>query len=159
MGKSLRILGLFIIVIISVIVIYHVIYHQVFSVLYPEEYARDMERSEQRQLEFEQRELIKEERERQEQLEIQKQLAEQEKLEIQKQLAEQEKLPILTESGRLKYRPYWLVSDKWDNMEIEGLIEKSEGCADLVSIIYVTLDEFVKEEMFNLWKQECVRGQ
>jgi len=64
-----------------------------------------------------------------------------------------------TESGRLKYRPHWLVGEDWAEKERNGLIEKSRGCADIVTIISRTSGDLDTQKFwYNSWLEECVRG-
>jgi len=145
-----KLLGIMFVGFIVFIVTPDTAYDEVYSVYYPEQYAeREEERKQKESEERQQRyEVTKFERE---QRQIQA-----EKEQKQKELDEYES--IVTESGRLKYRPYWMVGDKNDEMEMNGEIIKSKECADLVTkIAEVGAASPLQEVYHKQWVETCIR--
>ncbi len=74
----------------------------------------------------------------------------------QKKLDEYES--IVTQSGRLKYRPYWMVEDKYEEMERSGEILKNQRCADLVTKIReVESGSSLQTMIHKQWVETCIR--
>lgn len=57
---------------------------------------------------------------------------------------------------RLKYRPYWLVGDEWDEREWLGKISKSQDCVDAVTMINDAKAGELQNIMYRAWVKECV---
>jgi len=57
---------------------------------------------------------------------------------------------------KLKYRPYWLVDDEWDEKERTGKIVKSQGCVDAVTMINDNLGS-IQKTFYKAWLIECVK--
>jgi len=57
---------------------------------------------------------------------------------------------------KLKYRPYWLVGDEWDEKERTGKIVKSQDCVDAVIMINDNLGS-IQKAFYKAWLIECVK--
>lgn len=57
---------------------------------------------------------------------------------------------------KLKYRPYWLVGDEWDEREWLGKISKSQDCVDAVVMINEYHADTRGETIYKAWLKECV---
>ncbi|MCH7648071.1 MAG: hypothetical protein IIA83_05650 [Thaumarchaeota archaeon] len=57
---------------------------------------------------------------------------------------------------KLKYRPYWLVGDEWDEKERTGKIVKSQDCVNAVTMINDNLGS-IQKTFYKAWLTDCVR--
>jgi len=127
-----------------------IVYHGVYSAYYPEQYAERELKDEYKREQIRISQQIQEE-----QKEIENRKIQAEKIQ-QKELDEYES--IVTETGRLKYRPYWMVGDKNDEMEMNGEIIKSKECADLVTLIAeVESGTSLQTIIHKQWVETCIR--
>jgi len=145
-----KLLGIMVLGLVAFFLIPNIAYDQIYSVNYPEEYAlqqdvRDL-----------QMRIEKQQQEQQLKQEKAKNLEEYYEKQKQKELDEYES--IVTETGRLKYRPYWMVGDKNDEMEMNGEIIKSQECADLVTMIFeVEHGTSLQTTIHKQWVETCIR--
>lgn len=63
---------------------------------------------------------------------------------------------VLAEDDRYKYRPYWLVSDGYKELEIKGIITQDETCANLVELANEEVMELFEKFYLGLWLGGCV---
>ena len=82
-------------------------------------------------------------------------IAQQER-EAKERQQEYDEASVVTESGRLKYRPYWLVSDEWDEKEATGKIVKSQDCVNAVTVISDNVGS-IRETFYKAWLIDCVK--
>ena len=57
---------------------------------------------------------------------------------------------------KLKYRPYWLVGDEWDEKERTGKIVKSQDCVNAVTMINDNLGS-IQKTFYKAWLIDCVK--